>query len=202
MFTVERMTEPQRNYLLDLIRTRDIEEHYRRTLERRVTDWDVTKSLASEWITRLKQKPRRTEGGKAQAEQWVIFDVKSLEQSIPGEELWVMVPRDHSGEDIVVPRGSYALPTPNNTNEISFYSVWINDEGTRWSVKQYLSDLLTPLPRASQYKILHEIGNDPAEAAARYGHEIGRCGVCHRKLTNDVSRESGIGPVCAERWGW
>lgn len=198
MVTAERMTEPQRDYLLDLIRTRDIDEQYRHVLTRRVTDRDVTKALASEWITRLKQKPRRTEGGNAQAEQWVIFDVKS----IPGEELWVMVPRDHTGEDIVVPRGSYALPTPNNTNEISFYSVWINDEGTRWSVKQYLSDLLTPLPRKSQYQILNEIGVDPAEAAARYGHEIGRCGVCHRKLTNDISRERGIGPICAERWGW
>jgi hypothetical protein len=30
---------------------------------------------------------------------------------------------------------------------------------------------------------------------------IGRCGICHRTLTNPVHIEAGIGPVCASRIG-
>jgi hypothetical protein len=33
-------------------------------------------------------------------------------------------------------------------------------------------------------------------AAMRYGKELGRCGVCDMPLTNEESRELGIGPVC------
>ncbi len=38
---------------------------------------------------------------------------------------------------------------------------------------------------------------DRTEAeAAEYGKRTGRCGVCHRKLTDPVSIEAGIGPIC------
>jgi hypothetical protein len=83
-----------------------------------------------------------------------------------------------------------------------FISVWMNREGTRWSVKRYESDTLVSMPRSQQYDILDRIAADPVGAAERYGLEIGKCGICHRTLTNDISRARGIGPVCAERWGW
>lgn len=44
--------------------------------------------------------------------------------------------------------------------------------------------------------------NDPAGAAEAYGKLTGRCCVCNRELTNEVSVERGIGPVCAENFGW
>jgi hypothetical protein len=34
------------------------------------------------------------------------------------------------------------------------------------------------------------------EAATKYGVEIGRCYVCNRTLTDDLSRSLGIGPHC------
>lgn len=37
------------------------------------------------------------------------------------------------------------------------------------------------------------------EAAAKLGRRFGRCMVCGRHLTNEVSVEAGIGPVCAGR---
>lgn len=40
------------------------------------------------------------------------------------------------------------------------------------------------------------------ECSIRYGRELGRCGVCHRTLTNEESRTAGIGPVCAQKSGW
>jgi len=36
---------------------------------------------------------------------------------------------------------------------------------------------------------------------ARYGQEIGSCGRCNRRLTDDLSRERGIGPECWKAFG-
>ena len=43
---------------------------------------------------------------------------------------------------------------------------------------------------------------DPAAAATAHGHEFGNCSCCGRELTNPESVARGIGPICAERWGW
>jgi hypothetical protein len=42
---------------------------------------------------------------------------------------------------------------------------------------------------------------DPMAAVARYGLELGVCGVCGKALTNEESREAGIGPVCLRKLG-
>lgn len=42
----------------------------------------------------------------------------------------------------------------------------------------------------------------PREASLRYGRELGKCGVCGRTLTDENSREAGIGPTCASKSGW
>jgi hypothetical protein len=41
------------------------------------------------------------------------------------------------------------------------------------------------------------IAGDPHEAMLNFGRKIGKCGHCGRVLTNQASREAGIGPVCA-----
>ena len=43
---------------------------------------------------------------------------------------------------------------------------------------------------------------DPAAAAKAYGLRFGSCSICGRELTNAESRERGIGPICAERFGF
>lgn len=47
---------------------------------------------------------------------------------------------------------------------------------------------------------LREIDRDPRAAAAAYGKLSGICGCCGRDLTDPVSIEQGIGPVCRERF--
>lgn len=44
--------------------------------------------------------------------------------------------------------------------------------------------------------------NDPEKAAIAYGKAFGVCAICHRTLTNDGSIERGIGPICADKFGW
>lgn len=43
---------------------------------------------------------------------------------------------------------------------------------------------------------------DPKAAAQAYGIETGVCCICNRELTDPVSVAQGIGPICADRFGW
>lgn len=45
------------------------------------------------------------------------------------------------------------------------------------------------------------IGADPIGQAVAYGKRTGTCCCCGAELTNAISIEYGIGPVCRERWG-
>jgi hypothetical protein len=47
-----------------------------------------------------------------------------------------------------------------------------------------------------------EIAADPAGAAKRHGLETGSCCCCGRRLTDPASVAAGIGPDCAEGWGF
>lgn len=49
---------------------------------------------------------------------------------------------------------------------------------------------------------LRAILADPRAAMAHYGHITGSCGVCGRTLEDPESVERGIGPVCAEKFGF
>lgn len=46
------------------------------------------------------------------------------------------------------------------------------------------------------------VAADPLNAAIAYGKRYGKCSVCARTLTDEASVARGIGPVCAERFGW
>lgn len=107
----------------------------------------------------------------------------------------------------VVPAGRYAIETGDGaTNALAFYKVDRPTEG-RWAgyvfVKLLVSDNEQRLSREASATVLRNIAAVGAQAAsARYGHEIGECGVCGRTLTNDESRARGIGPICADKAGW
>ena len=49
---------------------------------------------------------------------------------------------------------------------------------------------------------LQKIAQDPKGEAVRYGRLTGSCCCCGRQLTDPVSVEMGIGPICAENWGF
>ena len=99
--------------------------------------------------------------------------------------------------------GRYAI---EQDGIIKFYKVDSPTEG-KWAgrtfVKIQASEELHPIRNpAARKAILAEIAKDPKGAMLRYGQELGHCGHCGRTLTNDLSRELGIGPVCREKMGW
>jgi hypothetical protein len=103
-----------------------------------------------------------------------------------------------------VPAGHYALDG-SGANETVFYRVDRPEEG-KWAGFTFISRLQGPdeerVPRNQKDGILARIAADVRGASARYGHAIGRCGVCNRRLTNDASRAAGIGPKCSANLGW
>lgn len=46
------------------------------------------------------------------------------------------------------------------------------------------------------------VASDPKQAAIAYGKQFGSCAVCGRELTDGDSISRGIGPICAEKYGW
>ncbi len=46
------------------------------------------------------------------------------------------------------------------------------------------------------------IATNPRDAAIRYGRQTGSCACCGRTLSNKQSIELGIGPICADKWGF
>jgi len=48
---------------------------------------------------------------------------------------------------------------------------------------------------------LMKLAADPLEGAKAHGQQTGSCSCCGRELTNKVSVELGIGPICRARWG-
>lgn len=56
--------------------------------------------------------------------------------------------------------------------------------------------------RGSHVNALKVIMADPEAAMRLYGHLLGHCGACGLPLTNEESREAGIGPVCRRNRGW
>ena len=56
----------------------------------------------------------------------------------------------------------------------------------------------TPLHSAK----LEAIATDPRAAALAHGIATGICSCCNRTLTDPESVARGIGPICAEKFGW
>ena len=106
-----------------------------------------------------------------------------------------------------VPAGRYAIDTQvHAVNGTAFYRVDRPTEG-KWAGRVFVKQLIGPEEQRLSQKqggaIIAAIARVGAEAAAaRYGHEIGECGLCGRRLTNDESRARGIGPICAAKAGW
>jgi hypothetical protein len=93
-----------------------------------------------------------------------------------------------------LPEGRYAVTT--DEGHLAFYVV------TERGVFVQASDAQHRVPGAASQAVIAKIQLDPAEASRTYGRELGHCGVCGRTLTDETSREHGIGPVCSQRTGW
>lgn len=173
------MTAKQETFIRTLIAERELTADARENALKRL-DEGLTVGLASRWIERLLELPK-----------------------LPSARGRGAV--DHKN----VPAGRYAI---EGADELEFYKVDRPDEGDYAGmtfVKLIVGggiggrSVEHRIGRPRQQAVIDAIAAEGAElASARYGHELGHCGVCGRELTKDESRERGIGPVCAGKLGW
>lgn len=114
-------------------------------------------------------------------------------------------PRRESTETLpgpdAVPAGRYAVE--NGDGELRFYRVARSKRNPArvWlHVQHGPSESEVPFSWQGYRTILESIAQDARGAAVRYGREIGACSSCGKRLTNALSRELGIGPVCGGRF--
>ena len=105
-----------------------------------------------------------------------------------------------SDESLPVSSGRYAIYIGD---KLRFFHVNSPAEG-KWAgyifIKEFVGggEEFSIRNREARNQILGAIANDP-DALARYGQELGICGICGRELTDEVSRATGIGPVCRNK---
>lgn len=92
--------------------------------------------------------------------------------------------------------GRYAV---EHDGTLKFYKLDRPTSG-RWTgytfLKVQASDDLHRIRGKMAEEVIALIEADPIAAMKRYGQELGHCGRCGRTLTDETSRELGIGPVC------
>ena len=110
------------------------------------------------------------------------------------------------------PLAEHILPGLNRyavsiDGKMRFFSVKRPEEG-RWVGYTFVEELFGAPGAFRKHDVrgnakdvvLAAIGGDP-DALARFGRELGACGVCGSPLTDEASREAGIGPVCMAKLG-
>lgn len=76
---------------------------------------------------------------------------------------------------------------------------WVFGETEKYIGRQFKNELgYRPLKDyANRFEfLLNEIAADPDKYKELYGQKIGKCGHCHKRLTDAESRRIGIGPIC------
>lgn len=128
--------------------------------------------------------------------------------------------REQTGRDLtVLPYGRTYAAVENDEGAVTFLifdrpeTLDRNKQPNKWHgwvfVKQFIGGVGEGQRLGSQKpgetysgqwaNLVDKVLADPMGAVKRFGHELGRCGVCFLPLTNEESREAGIGPVCARR---
>jgi hypothetical protein len=189
-------TDKQLAYIKGLAEDRQMSDDHRSSILARVEAREVTFDRARDWIPRLKALPMRTQP----TSDWTAGDRIKVQY----EEHELDDGKNHrigyitgAGEHRI-PRGRYALESAGAdwANDTTFFKVWVGERGG-WSIKVQASDEEYAINKwETKLWVLREIAKDPEAALRRYGRELGKCGICGRTLTNDLSRELGIGPVC------
>jgi hypothetical protein len=172
----EAASEPQLNYIRILVEDRMVPKHWLLQLQKYAEE-GMTKPKAGEIIGKLKSLPRAPQAHDDREGSPTQVTPKSL------------------------PSGRYAVelkPVGDEDNDIAFYRVKWNKTETRYWVSQIVGPNERPVehPRNIIKQIIRQgVGN----CAALYGFKIGKCSICHTRITNRLSRALGIGPICGGR---
>lgn len=160
-----------------------------------VTALVKSRVVPTKWLERIKELTEAEGGLKKGDAGKIIQNLKALPVA-PGQD-----DRNIDGPTIMnIPPGYYAIPTSNQPNDFSFYRVKELRRGGHRIILQVAGPqefMLTGGRAADVIKRIIRFGI--GDAAVLYGRKVGRCSQCHKRLTNRLSRELAVGPVCGGR---
>jgi hypothetical protein len=180
-WTQDPATERQVGYLTSLVRSREVPEATLLIIKA-LTEAGLKKGDAGRLISELKSLPLKP-----------MQDDRNIDRPTLND----------------VPPGRYAVQTGPDENDISFFRVKERKYQKRGHGRKAKSwKTLFRIAGPNEYilngeqlqatvKLIVRFGI--GDAAALYGHKVGRCSICHTRITNRLSRELGIGPVCIRR---
>jgi hypothetical protein len=96
----------------------------------------------------------------------------------------------------------FSLAPATGRNAGAIYVVRASDDTYLGKITQDDKFITSRDCTAADSETVARVAADPAAAATAHGHAFGQCSCCGRELTNAESVARGIGPICAERWGW
>lgn len=175
-WTRDPATDKQLGYIKGLVEDRDIPETTLLGIKASLEE-GLTKGRAGEIISELKNlpvKPNRDDRSK----------------------------NDPKVQDI--PPGRYAVQTGEHENDLTFYRVKRKERGEvkekviliiAGPTEHFLGSYSKQAKAAAKNIVRAGIG----DSAVLYGRTIGRCSQCNTQITNRISRELGIGPICGGR---
>lgn len=102
-----------------------------------------------------------------------------------------------------VAAGHYAIPSLTGNNDLDFFRVDRPTEG-KWAGYTFIKRVIGGRPNApvrgqTAREALVAISRNPEAAALQYATELGRCSKCNRHLTDELSRQLGMGPECRSK---
>ena len=172
------VTPPMAKYIRDLLASRAVSDDLKARWSAQVVEGHETlsKDKGHKAIDWLKKQPYAHTGMVAQP----------------------AAARVAARETFKVTDGRYAIdPVGESSNGTVFYRVAV--KGNYINVYRYKSDQQIELSWSQAQGVLRRIEQADLKAAMiRFGQEMKKCGHCGRKLTDDVSRANGYGPVCAQ----
>ena len=92
-----------------------------------------------------------------------------------------------------------SLAPDNGRNAGALYVVVIEDDAYQGKIEGTAYKAVREAA-AGTYDALLRIAADPMKAAVDFGRATGRCSCCGKELTNELSIELGIGPICRSKW--
>jgi len=183
-WTQEAATKPQCNFIANLIEDREVPPL---------------------WLVRIKNYIEEEGGLKKGKASEIIGALRGLPFKNKSEFQGQKQDRSKAPHIRDIPPGRYCVQTGEDSNDLGFFRVKErtaqNDSSKKYKIMLRIAGPQEHFIRGEEaakiVKLIVRAG--VGEAATRYGHEVGRCSICHTRITNRVSRELGIGPVCGGR---
>lgn len=144
---------------------------------------------------RLRDEERKVEA-VARAANAPVVSVAKIEEAF-----------DHArGKGIKSPKlrlagYKFSCAPAHGANAGALYVVRVEDDQYLGKIKDGRFNQVRECTPADAEAIIR-VCSDPHAEAIAYGKRTGNCCVCGRELTNHASIDLGIGPICAEKFGW